>query len=82
MCVCSREAQQQGAVGVEDERVKELLGRVNGMDMDVVFSPRKEPLVPPRYQLMTRDQLTKASLSAKRTMDQVLPFYLLHTGPR
>ena len=41
--------------------VRELLGRVNGMDMDVVFVPRKEPLVPPRYRLMTRDQLHKVS---------------------
>ena len=50
----------QGAVAgvsVEDERVRELLGRVNGIDMDVVFAARKEPLVPPRYRLMTRDQL-------------------------
>ena len=49
----------QTAVGVEDDRVQELLRRVSGMDMDVVFAPRKEPLTPPRYQLMTRDQLNK-----------------------
>ena len=48
-------------MSVEDERVRELLGRVNGMDMDVVFAPRKEPLVPPLYRLMTRDQLNKVS---------------------
>ena len=46
---------------MEDERVRELLGRVNGIDMDVVFAPRKEPLVQPRYRLMTRDQLHKVS---------------------
>ena len=45
------------AVSVEDERVQELLGRVNVLDMDIVFGPRKEPLVPPRYRLMTRDEL-------------------------
>lgn len=52
----------QSAVSVEDERVQELLSRVSGMDMDVVFAPRKEPLIPPRYQLMTRDQLDKVKL--------------------
>ena len=46
-------------MNVEDERVQELLGRINGMDMEIVFAPRKEPLVPPRYRLMTRDELDK-----------------------
>ena len=44
---------------VDDERVQELLKRVNQIDMDVVFAPRKEPLVPPRYRLMTRKQLNE-----------------------
>ena len=53
--------QQQGGVvsSVEDERVQELLRRVNVLDMDSVFTPHKEPLIPPRYRLMTRDQLDK-----------------------
>lgn len=46
---------------MEDERVQELLSRVSGMDMDVVFAPRKEPLIPPRYKLMTREQLNEVS---------------------
>ena len=48
-------------MSVDDERVQELLSRVCGMDMDVVFAPRKEPLIPPRYQLMTRDQLQEVT---------------------
>ena len=48
---------------MEDERVQELLSRVSGMDMDVVFAPRKESLIPPRYQLMNRDELNKVHLS-------------------
>ena len=55
-CVCKLCQGAVAGVSVEDERVRELLGRVNGIDMDVVFAPRKEPLVPPRYRLMTRDQ--------------------------
>lgn len=47
---------------MDDERVCELLSRVSGMDMDVIFSPRKEPLIPPHYQLMTRDQLKEVVL--------------------
>ena len=41
--------------------MQELLSKVNGMDLDVVFAPRKEPLIPPRYQLMNRDQLKEVS---------------------
>ena len=69
-------------VSVEDERVQELLGRVNGMDMDVVFSPRKEPLVPPRYQLMTRDQLHKVSEPPKKSFIMTSSLSLPHVGPR
>lgn len=65
---------------MEDERVQELLGRVNGMDMDVVFTPRKEPLVPPRYRLMTRDQLNKVRHNHLQ-MNSLSMCYLLHIGP-
>lgn len=51
----------QDAVSVDDERVRELLSRVSGTDLDVIFAPRKEPLTPPHYQLMTKDQLKKVS---------------------
>lgn len=51
----------QDAVSVDDERVRELLSRVSGTDLDVIFAPRKEPLTPPHYQLMTRDQLKEVS---------------------
>lgn len=51
----------QVAVSVDDERVRELLSRVSGTDLDVIFAPRKEPLTPPHYQLMTKDQLKEVS---------------------
>ena len=56
----------QCAADVNDERVQELLRRISGMDMDVVFAPRKEPLTPPHYKLMTREQLKK-----------VFPYYFI-----
>ena len=37
--------------------MQELLRKMCGMDLDVVFAPRKEPLTPPHYKLITRDQL-------------------------
>jgi small subunit ribosomal protein S22 len=42
------------------------------MDMDVVFAPRKEPLIPPRYQLMTRDQLQEAHTKTVAEAEQLL----------
>ena len=56
-------------MNVEDERVQELLGRINGMDMEIVFAPRKEPLVPPRYRLMTRDELDKVQHQQPHTQE-------------
>ena len=67
-------------MSVDDERVQELLKRVCGMDMDVVFTPRKEPLIPPRYQLMTRDQLNEViimALSSVPSLPLSLSSYLL-----
>ena len=49
-------------MSVEDERVQELLGRMSGMDMDVVFAPRRESLIPPRYKTMTRDELKEVGI--------------------
>ena len=64
-------------MSVDDERVQELLGRVCGMDMDVVFTPRKEPLIPPRYQLMTKDQLNEVIIISP----SIPPFFLSSSFP-
>lgn len=50
-------------VGVEptDERVQELMLRMTGMDFDKVFAPRKEPLLLPKYKLMTLEELEKVA---------------------
>ena len=49
-------------VSVDDSRVQELLMRMTGMDLDRVFSSRKEPLTLPRYKLMDAEQLKKVTL--------------------
>ena len=49
-------------VSVDDSRVQELLMRMTGMDLDRVFSSRKEPLTLPRYKLMDAEQLKKVVL--------------------
>lgn len=49
------------AVNVQDERVQNLLSQMTGLDLDKVFSPRREPLQPPTYKLMTLQQLDKVS---------------------
>lgn len=45
------------AVGVEDERVQQILRRVTGMDFDRVFATQKEDLTLPRYRLLSEEQL-------------------------
>ena len=50
------------AVSVQDERVQSLLTQLTGMDLDKVFAARKEPLRPPTYKLLTREQLEKVYL--------------------
>jgi hypothetical protein len=47
------------AVTVQDERVQSLLTQLTGLDLDKVFTARREPLLPPTYKLLTREQLEK-----------------------
>ena len=47
------------AVSVRDERVQALLSQLTGMDLDKVFTARKEPLLPPTYKLLTLKELEK-----------------------
>ena len=47
------------AVSADDERVQELMRQLTGLDLDKVFSPRREPLQPPIYKLMTLNELEK-----------------------
>ena len=44
-------------VSIKDDRVQELLTTLTGMDFDLVFAPRHEPLTVPHYKLMTLKQL-------------------------
>ena len=55
-------------VSVDDSRVKELLMRMTGMDLDRVFLSRKEPLTLPRYKLMDSEQLKKVALPISVTV--------------
>ena len=55
-------------VSVDDSRVQELLMRMTGMDLDRVFSSRKEPLTLPRYKLMDAEQLKKVVLPISVTL--------------
>lgn len=60
--LCTRQTSDSPAVSVGDERVQGLLSQLTGLDLDKVFSPRKEPLRPPTYKLMTLDELEKVSV--------------------
>ena len=63
LCACAAAA---GQVEVTDPRVQELLGRMTGVDLDRVFAKRLEPLVLPRYRLLTQEQLDKVILRDTR----------------
>lgn len=59
MSVARHHSSVAPAVSVNDELVQELLSQLTGMEFDKVFSPRKEPLQPPAYRLVTMDDLEK-----------------------
>ncbi|XP_074535728.1 small ribosomal subunit protein mS22 [Halichoeres trimaculatus] len=43
-----------------DPAVQDILSRITGLDLDKVFRPIKQELKPPKYKLMTDEQLQKA----------------------
>ena len=57
--LCSVHATSSPAVSVTDERVQALLTQLTGLDLEKIFSARKEPLQPPTYQLLSLEQLEK-----------------------
>ena len=62
--LCSVQASSSPAVHVQDERVQTLLSQLTGLDLDKVFTPRKEPLQLPTYKLMTMEELEKVKFSS------------------
>ena len=77
--LCSAQATSSPPVNVQDERVQALLSQLTGMDLDKVFTARKEPLLPPTYKLLTRKGLEKVRILVLLSMrDNARSSYLNH----
>ena len=47
------------SVQFTDERVRSILRKLTGFDLDIIFKARKETLFVPKYQLMNDEELKK-----------------------
>ncbi|GAA6235147.1 28S ribosomal protein S22, mitochondrial [Lates japonicus] len=55
-----------------DPAVQDILSRITGLDLEKVFRPIKQELKPPKYKLMTDEQLKQAMEVATQQAKKLL----------